>query len=400
MKSELKNKKFKDYGLHKNILQDLTTLGFEKPTPIQSRCIEPALKGKDVMGLAQTGTGKTAAFSLPIIQCVTNKMDMSALILAPTRELAQQITQALRDLGKSSGIRAALLVGGVPMKEDHKALRSWPNVLVATPGRLIDHIYSKTVNLSHIEILAVDEADRMYEMGFLPQIKQIIEVLPPERQTLMFTATMPKEVERLVRRHMKSPVRVQVGSVAPAARAQQKLFRVDEHDKMPLLLDLLDQSEGRVLVFAQTKRKVEQLSRKISSRESQVTRLHGDREQSQRELAMEGFRNGKYRILIATDIAARGIDVADIEHIINYDFPRCPEDYIHRIGRTARAAASGFATSFITKQDLGCLSSLERLTSSKLSLKAVGDCALEQPIAPAIKKNNRKHNYRRNSHNR
>jgi len=382
LKSRNDNQNFNNYGLRPEILRDIAKLGFSKPTPIQARCITPALQGKDIIGLAQTGTGKTAAFGLPIVQQVAKKMEMAALVLAPTRELAQQINQTLQDIGKSSGIRVALLVGGIPIKNDHKALRAWPNVVVATPGRLIDHIYSRSVDLSQIDILAVDEADRMYEMGFLPQIKQIIKVLPEQRQTLMFTATMPKQVENLVRQHMRSPVRVKVGVTAPAARAEQQLFRTNEEDKLPLLVDILDESNGRVLVFVRTKRKVDQLARKVSSKH-RVARLHGDREQSQRETAINGFRNGRYRILIATDIAARGIDIADIEHVINYDFPGCPEDYIHRIGRTARAAASGLATSFVTRKDMSCISRLERLISSKISLTTLKSHAPRNtPVAP------------------
>jgi len=371
-------KKFSDYGFHAGILKDVAELGYQHPTPIQAECIPLALEGKDVIGLAQTGTGKTAAFGLPIIQRVGRKIEMSALILAPTRELAQQIAGMLQQLGKSSGIRVAVVVGGIPIKQDYKALQAWPNVLVATPGRLIDHIHSRTIVLSDIEVLTVDEADRMYDMGFLPQIESIIEVLPKKRQTLMFTATMPAEVEKLVRRHMNSPVRVQVGLTAPPARAQQKLYHVHESDKMPLLLDLLGRSAGRVLVFVRTKRKVDRVARSVGERRHRVARIHGDREQPQRDAAMSGFRDGKYRILIATDIAARGIDVADIEHVINYDFPRCPEDYIHRIGRTARVAASGIATSFVAPEDRSCLTQLEKLISTKLSLTTISGAPAPQ----------------------
>jgi ATP-dependent RNA helicase RhlE len=378
LKSESETQCFSDYGLLPSILKDVAELGYQQPTPIQAQCIPPVLEGKDVIGLAQTGTGKTAAFGLPIIQRTAGKVEMGALILAPTRELAQQIAGSLRQLGKSTGVRVAVVVGGIPIKEDYKALQAWPNVLVATPGRLIDHIHSRTIVLSDIQIFTVDEADRMYDMGFIPQINSIMEVLPKKRQTLMFTATMPPEVEKLVRKNMQSPVRIQVGLTAPPARAEQKLYHVQEPDKMPLLLDLLQRSEGRVLVFARTKRKVERLARTVSARRHNVARLHGDREQSQRDAAMAGFRNGQYRILIATDIAARGIDVADIEHVINYDFPGSAEDYIHRIGRTARVAAKGLATSFVTSTDRACLNDLERLISTKLPLIQIGSGSPER----------------------
>jgi len=367
---------FSQYALNQRILKDVADMGYVEPTPIQAQCIPPALEGKDVIGLAQTGTGKTAAFGLPIIQRVAHKAEMAALILAPTRELARQIAEALRQMGKSSDLRVAVLVGGVPVKEDQKALRSWPNVLVATPGRLIDHIYSRTIDLSEIEILVVDEADRMHDMGFMPQIRRIVEVLPAERQTMMFTATMPADVEKLVRRSMRSPIRIQVGLTAPPHRAEQKLYHVQEPQKLPLLLDLLDESTGRVLVFVRTKRKVERVARGISRRHA-VARLHGDREQSQRTAAMNGFREGKYRVLVATDIAARGLDVADIEHVINFDFPHSPEDYIHRIGRTARAAASGLASSFVTHTDRPCLRQVERLISTTLPAETIGGGEVE-----------------------
>jgi ATP-dependent RNA helicase RhlE len=363
---------FAQFAVLPSILKAIADLGYQHPTPVQAQCIPPALEGKDVIGLAQTGTGKTAAFGLPIIQRVARKPEMAALVIAPTRELAQQIAKSLTELGRGSGVNVAVVVGGIPIEKDRKALRSWPNILVATPGRLIDHIHSRSIVLSDIEVIAVDEADRMYDMGFMPQINQIMEVLPRKRQTMMFTATMPPEVEKLVRKHLHEPVRIQIGVTAPAARAEQKLYRVEEPDKMPLLLDLLRKNDGRVLIFARTKRKVERMARTISVRIPGVARLHGDREQSQRDTAMNGFRNGTYRILVATDIAARGIDVADIEHVVNYDFPGSPEDYIHRIGRTARVAAKGIAVSFVTGADKPVLKRLEKLIGAELPIARVG----------------------------
>ena len=371
---------FEPFGLAPEIMKDIAGKGFRQPTPIQAKCIRPALDGKDIIGLAQTGTGKTAAFGLPIIQRVARRAEMAALILAPTRELAQQTAQMLSELGRSSDVRVAVLVGGVPVKEDHKALAAWPNVIVATPGRLIDHIHSRTIELGDIEVLAVDEADRMYDMGFLPQITSIIEALPAKRQTLMFTATMPAPIEQLVRRHMRAPLRIQIGATAPAKRAEQKLYSVQEQEKLPLLIKLLKESTGRVLVFARTKRKVDKVARAISRGRQRVARLHGDREQSQRDAAMSSFRDGKVQVLVATDIAARGVDVADIEHVINYDFPHSAEDYVHRIGRTARVAASGLATSFVTHTDQSCLRRLEKMISGKLSLHKPGSQEQPEPM--------------------
>ncbi|MCK4277545.1 MAG: DEAD/DEAH box helicase, partial [Phycisphaerae bacterium] len=257
---------FADFPLHETIHRSIAQAGFQRPMPIQAACIPPALEGKDVIGLAQTGTGKTAAFAIPIIQRLTGRTELGALVLAPTRELAAQITVMFNELGKASCVRVATIVGGVPMDQDYGALRSWPNVLVATPGRLIDHIQSGRVAFSEIEVLIVDEADRMHDMGFIPQIRTIISVLPRKRQTMMFTATMPKDVERIARKSMRDPVRIQIGLCAPARRAQQELFELSEDAKAPLLLKLLGKSKGRVLVFVRTKRGVDRLVRRINAR--------------------------------------------------------------------------------------------------------------------------------------
>jgi len=363
-----KDVKFADYPLLDSLRSDLAAAGFETPTPIQSQCIPLGLEGKDVIGVAQTGTGKTAAFAVPIIQRLAHRMELAALVLAPTRELAQQILAVFVQLGRSSGVRPALLVGGIPICEDYKALAAWPNVLVATPGRLIDHLQSGTVLLNEVETFVVDEADRMHDMGFIPQIRRVIQALPSERQTLMFTATMPADVERIARRNMRNPERVQVGRMAPVARAQQKLYAVNPNEKTRLLLKLLDNTRGRVLVFVRTKRGVDRLAHAVSRRRHRVARLHSDRAQPQRDAAMAGFRDGRYRVLIATDIAARGLDVADIEHVINYDFPGSAEDYLHRIGRTARHKATGRATSFVTRGERRNVAAVERLVGAKLAL--------------------------------
>jgi len=360
---------FAGYPFYDALRADLEAAGYRTPTPIQARAIGPALEGRDVIGLAQTGTGKTAVFALPIIHRLHRKMELGALVLAPTRELAQQIVGVFGDLGRGVGIRVALTVGGMPMEGDWKALSSWPNVLVATPGRLIDHLEQGSVSLSEVETLVIDEADRMHDMGFIPQVRRILAALPPERQTMMFTATMPPDVERIVRRNMRDPVKIQVGRGSrPVERTEQQLFHLEETEKTRLLQHLLKKETGRVLVFVKTKRGVDRLARRIHGRHLRVTRLHGDRLQAERDESMAGFREGRYRVLIATDVAARGIDVADIEHVINYDFPHSPQDYIHRIGRTARLAASGRATSFVTPHDRRHVAALEQLIGSKLPL--------------------------------
>ncbi len=358
--------KFTDFPLLETIHQSIRQAGFERPTPIQAACIPPALEGKDVIGLAQTGTGKTAAFAIPIIQRMSGRSELGALVLAPTRELAAQITTMFNQLGKDAGIRVATIVGGVPISEDHAALSSWPNVLVATPGRLIDHIENGKISFAEIEVLTVDEADRMHDMGFVPQIRRILSALPRKRQTMMFTATLPDDVERIARKSMHHPVRVQIGQCAPAHRAQQELFELAEDAKAPLLLKLLGKSSGRVLVFVRTKRGVDRLARKINARRIRAGRIHGDLEQVHRDKALSDFRHGRRLILVATDIAARGLDISNIEHVINYDFPHHAEDYVHRIGRTARVDASGLATSFVTRDDRRFVNQVRKLIGENL----------------------------------
>ena len=362
---------FSDYSLANTIMEDVAAAGYQAPTPIQAAFIPLALAGRDVIGLAQTGTGKTAAFALPIIERLAQRMEMGAVVLSPTRELARQTAEMFDLLGRSSGIRVATVVGGTPMSDDWKALASWPNVLVATPGRLIDHIESRTVSLSEVEVLVVDEADRMHDMGFMPQLRRILDALPPERQTLMLTATMPPGVERLARRHMKSPERVQIGRrSAPADGASHRLFLVrGSQEKETLLLRLLEEASGRVLVFVRTKAGVNRLARAVGRRVRSVARIHSDRSQAERDEAMSGFRSGKYRVLIATDVAARGLDVAEIERVINFDFPHNPEDYVHRIGRTARADATGEAISLVTRGERKLVAAVERLIGRRLPLE-------------------------------
>jgi ATP-dependent RNA helicase RhlE len=360
---------FVDFALNETIQQSIRAAGYERPTPVQAACIPPALAGKDVIGLAQTGTGKTAAFALPIIQRLAGRTELGALVLAPTRELAAQITAAFKVLGEASGVRAVAIVGGVPMDHDTAALHSWPNVLIATPGRLNDHLENSGLSLKEIEIFTVDEADRMHDMGFIPQIRRIIAALPAKRQTLMFTATMPPDVELIARKSMHNPVRLQMGMVAPANRAEQELFELSEEAKCPLLLDILARTKGRVLVFVRTKRGVDRLARSISNCRSlhkKVLRIHGDLEQDHRDTSLAEFRKGGGGVLVATDIAARGLDITDIEHVVNYDFPHQAEDYVHRIGRTARVDAAGLATSFITYTDQRFVKEVRQLIGDKL----------------------------------
>jgi ATP-dependent RNA helicase RhlE len=353
----------------------LEAAGYHSPTPIQAQTIAAALAGRDVIGTAQTGTGKTAAFMIPTVERLrAGARPDSALILAPTRELAEQTHQWARRLG--GGLRAALVVGGVAYGPQVNALRAGPSIIVATPGRLVDHLERGTLCLKTVRILVLDEADRMLDMGFKPQLDRIMRSLPAPptpRQTLLFSATLPPDLGALARMHLRSPERVDVGRLAvPPRHATQDVYLVEGVQKTPLLLSLVEQNAGTMLVFARTKHRTDRLARTLRNAGHAVQRLHANRSQSQRREALEGFRGGRYRILVATDIAARGIDVADIQRVINYDLPQTVEDYVHRVGRTARAGARGHATSFAAPEERAQLHAIERHIGSPLPRQANG----------------------------
>ena len=354
---------FHGLGLSAALLHDLAKAGLNEPTPIQAQAIPPGLAGRDVLGCAQTGTGKTAAFVIPMIErlAVTPKGHPRGLILAPTRELAIQIQQTIDKLGRSRRVYATTIVGGADMNAQVRGLRQRPDIIVATPGRLLDHMWSGTISLLQMKIVVLDEADRMLDMGFAPQINQILEALPEERQMLLFSATMPTDLADLARANVKDPVRVMIGKPSTAAeRAAQALHHTTQEDKTTLLLSLLGQDRESVLVFTRTKHRADRVGRALGSAGHRVAVIHGDRSLPQRRAALEGFRRGTFQVLVATDIAARGIDVANIGHVVNYDLPNSPEDYIHRIGRTARVKASGRATSFVTADDHVQLRAIEK----------------------------------------
>jgi ATP-dependent RNA helicase RhlE len=318
--------------------------------------------GKDVIGCAATGTGKTAAFVLPLVERLAGKTGIRALVLAPTRELAAQIDEHAARFAAPRGVRTALLIGGVSIGPQENALRSRPQLLIATPGRLIDHLDSRHVSLDGIEALVLDEADRMLDMGFKPQLTRILARMPRDRQTMLFSATMGDEVAAFTRAHLRHPVRVEVErSGTTAERAAQRVFMVSQNEKTALLLALLSEDALSTLVFTRTKHRTDKIARMIEQAGHRVSRLHSNRSQSQRQQALDGFKGGRFRVLVATDIAARGIDVAEIGHVVNFDLPHVPEDYVHRIGRTARAAASGKASSFSGPEELGLLRDIERL---------------------------------------
>jgi len=353
---------FSSLGLSSGSLAALARAGYRIPTPIQARAIPPALAGNDVIGCAATGTGKTAAFVLPLVERLAGKQGIRALVLAPTRELATQIDEHAASFGAARGVRTALLIGGVSIGPQQLALHSRPQLLIATPGRLIDHLESRNVSLQDIEILVLDEADRMLDMGFKPQLNRILAAVPRGRQTLLFSATMAGEVAEFARKHLRNPARVEVSrSGTVSERAEQRVFLVPQTEKPSLLLTLLAEDQLSTLVFTRTKHRTDRLARMLERAGHRVSRLHSNRSQNQRQQALDGFKDGKYRVLVATDIAARGIDVAEIGHVVNFDLPHVPEDYVHRIGRTARAAASGKASSFCGPEETGQLRDIERL---------------------------------------
>jgi ATP-dependent RNA helicase RhlE len=359
---------FTTLNLAAPLAANLKALGFVQPTPIQSAAIPPILEGRDVVGLAQTGTGKTAAFALPMLQkLMGGPRRTRALIIGPTRELAEQTYQALRTLGKGSGLHAATVYGGVGMKPQIDALRHGTEIIVACPGRLLDHIRERNADLSHVEMLVLDEADQMFDMGFLPDIRSILRALPAQRQTLLFSATMPDPIRKLAAEILRNPVNIQIARVAPVETVTHALFPVPQHLKTSLLLEMLRRTDtGPVLVFTRTKHRAKRLAQQLEREHFKATSLQGNLSQNQRQRAMDGFRSGQFRILVATDIAARGIDVADISHVINFDIPATSDTYIHRIGRTGRAAKSGDAYTLVSQEDEADVRQIERALGQKI----------------------------------
>src|SRR5688572_9375650 len=377
---------FSQLGLAPAQVRSCESLGYTEPTPIQLQGIPVVLSGQDLIGCAETGTGKTAAFLLPIIQKITEPIQgatstknsglgnrsqtrkVRVLVLAPTRELAAQIEKNYGELNPVKANRSVTLIGGANMPRQVDALRRSPAVVIATPGRLLDLIERGALNLSGIEVLVLDEADRMLDMGFLPAIRRVLSMVPEKRQTLLFSATMSPEIEKLARSTMKNPKLVEVSPRGQAASmVEQTAYPVAQESKTALLLDLLERERfERVLVFTRTRRGAERLSHILSAREHSVGRIHSDRTQPQRESALRGFRDGRTRVLVATDIAARGLDVDAVSHVINYDVPAAPEDYVHRIGRTGRAGNSGRAITLVAPVDELSMRAIERLTGKEI----------------------------------
>ncbi len=374
---------FNQFNLDARLLAGVQKLGYISPTPIQTKAIPAALAGEDLIGTAQTGTGKTAAFMLPILnKLLTGPRHRSrALIVTPTRELAEQIHETVRKLAGQTGLRSATIYGGVNASPQVRALRDGTEILVACPGRLLDHIGQRNAKLDGIEILVLDEADRMLDMGFLPDVKRILAHIPSNRQTMLFSATFPKEIEQLAARTLRNPTRIAIGLSQPAYTVAHSIYPTPQLLKTPLLLELLKRiGTGSILVFTRTKHRAEKLSRQISNAGWRATSLHGDRSQGQRQSALDGFRSGHYQVMVATDIAARGIDVEGISHVINFDMPATTDDYIHRIGRTGRAEHTGDAFTLVTPDDQDMIRSMEKIIGKPLPRQALEGFDYSAPV--------------------
>ena len=365
---------FDSFRFHPQITAGIRDLGYHTPTPIQEQVIPHALDGRDVIGIAQTGTGKTAAFVLPILQRLMRgpRGRVRAMIVTPTRELAEQIQGVIEALGKYTGLRSVTLYGGVGYQGQIQRLRRGVEIAVVCPGRLLDHLERGTLTLEHLDMLILDEADQMFDMGFLPDVRRILRLAPAQRQTMLFSATMPDAIRALAREALREPQTIQIGRSAPVSTVTHAIYPVAEHLKTALLIELLRHTDtGSVLIFTRTKHRAQHLSDTLARMGYRATSLQGNLSQNRRQAALDGFRSGRYQILVATDIAARGIDVAHISHVINYDMPQTAEAYTHRIGRTGRAARTGDAFTLVTRNDTGMVRAIERLIGEPLKRETV-----------------------------
>ena len=359
---------FSKLGLSPQVIEGVTAAGYAEPTAIQLRAIPLVMAGSDLIGCAQTGTGKTAAFALPILSRLHRHGATRALVLEPTRELAAQVETAIRDYGRFTDLRMVVLFGGAGYGKQDQGLRQGADIVVATPGRLLDHLQRGTLRLNQIEILVLDEADRMLDMGFMPDVRRIVERCPRNRQTMLFSATIPPEIEQLVKWALRKPETVEIGQRrAPAETVTHALYPVASDQKQAILDELLKRTDfDQVLIFCRTKHGADRVARKLQQQGHAVAVLHSNRTQSEREKALSGFRDGRYEVMVATDIAARGIDVQQISHVINYDVPHHPEDYVHRIGRTGRAQSVGDAFTIMTGEDVQEVAAIERFIGQKI----------------------------------
>ncbi len=392
---------FKEFKLNPKVEAGVQSVGFTTPTPIQAQAIPVVMEGRDVMGLAQTGTGKTAAFGLPILNRLLDgrRGQVRALIIAPTRELAEQIHESIETLGKNTGLKSVTVYGGVNIKPQINKLKKGVDIVVACPGRLLDHIGQGTINLSKLEVLVLDEADHMFDMGFLPDIRRILKTIPSNRQTLLFSATMPKEIRTLAHDVLRDPKTIEADTAAAAVTVAHALYPVEPHLKTKLLMELLHHTDTEsVLIFTRTKHRAKRLGQQLEKAGYTAASLQGNLSQNRRQAALNGFRDGTFQILVATDIAARGIDVSQISHVINYDIPGTPEAYVHRIGRTGRAARTGDAFTLVSREDDTMVRTIERKLGRSLERRQVEGFNY---VAQAPKKDNefarppRQHNQRR-----
>ena len=373
---------FSTFNLGARLTAGVDVLGYEEPTPIQEQSIPPIMAGRDVMGLAQTGTGKTAAFALPILQRLEQgrRGRVRALIIAPTRELAEQIHQSFQDLGRQTRLRSITVYGGVSQGPQVQALRAGPDIVVACPGRLLDYIRQGLVNLAGVEVLVLDEADRMFDMGFLPDVRRIIRAVPKQRQTLLFAATMPDDIRTLANDVLHDPLTVQIGLIAPVETVSHAIYPVTQHLKTALLIELLRATDMQsVLIFTRTKHRARRVGEQLERAGFSATSLQGNLSQNRRQAALAGFRDGSFQIMVATDIAARGLDVSGISHVINYDMPDTTDAYIHRIGRTGRAEHTGEAFTLVTFEDAATVRGVERVLRSPLERRYLPDFDYKAP---------------------
>ncbi len=365
---------FNTFSFHPQINAGIASAGYSSPTPIQTQTIPAILDGKDVMGLAQTGTGKTAAFVLPILQHLMKgpRGKVRALIVAPTRELAEQTHTAITQLGRQTGLRSITVYGGVSAQPQIKSLRKGIEIVVACPGRLLDLKDQNVINLNNVEIVVLDEADHMFDMGFLPAIRRIISALPAKRQTLLFSATMPDEIRKLAKEMLHNPVTVEIGITQPIDTIHHAIYPIEQLQKLDTLLHLLHTSgNGQILVFTRTKHRAKKLAYQLSNAGLSATSLQGNLSQTQRDKAMNAFRNGRVKVLVATDIAARGIDVSQVSHVINYDIPDTADAYTHRTGRTGRMEHLGTALTLVTQDDMPMVKTIERLMGQALERRRI-----------------------------
>jgi ATP-dependent RNA helicase RhlE len=383
---------FSQFGLNDRLMQGIRATGYSAPTPIQSRTIPVALTGRDVTGLAQTGTGKTAAFVLPMLhrfdETPKQRGRIRGLILTPTRELALQVEETIRTMGRFTNYSSLPVYGGVNMDNQLRRLRRGVDIVVATPGRLLDHLSRRTIDLSQVEIVVLDEADRMFDMGFINDVRKILSFVPKKRQTLLFSATMPESIQKLTESIQHNPETIRIGKQTnPAESVTQSFFKVSQEQKLDLLAHMMNsESMESVLVFSRTRRGADRICKKLVQRGFTATAIHSDRTQSQRQNALAAFKDGRYRVLVATDIAARGIDVEGISHVVNYDTPVYAEDYIHRIGRTGRAELTGDAITFVAAPERKYFTSIEKLIGKRFPIDSYpGFVPKEKSAAPISK---------------